>query len=89
MNDSTPGTRIDHTSLDPSRVPMVINENEAPDVVSHNASAEAIFIGWTSVMTLASRSPVISTTSEPMSMPTRPSRTDGRNTSTSRCFIRK
>src|SRR6478609_9300350 len=89
MNDSTPGTRMEKTSVDPSRVPMVNSENEAPSVVSHNASAAAIFIGWTSVMTLASRSPVMITARDPMSMPTKPNRTAGRKTSTSRFFIRK
>ncbi len=34
-------------------------------------------------------SPVTSTASEPISIPTRPIRTDGRNTATSRRFIRK
>ena len=58
-------------------------------LVSYSASAAAIFIGWTSVITLASRSPVTRVATAPISMPTRPSRTDLRNSGTSRCFIRK
>ena len=55
---SRPGTLTENFSLLPSSEPIVNSENGAllPTVL-YRASAEAIFIGWTSVMTLPWRSP--------------------------------
>ena len=60
---------------------MVNRENEAGAEVSYSASAAAIFIGWVSVMTLPSMSPEAKKPTAPMSVATRPSRSEENMTS--------
>ena len=63
MNERRYGIRIEKTSSVPSSEPIVKMENEAGCEVSQSASADAIFIGCTSVMIRAWRSPVTVTRS--------------------------
>ena len=62
-NDSSPGTLIANFSSDPSRLPMVRSEKPAESSPSYSASAAAIFIGWTSVITFPWKSPETATPS--------------------------
>ena len=73
MKESTEGTPIWKTDFDPSKVPIVSNENGALDCVSYKASAAAIFIGCCSVMMRAVRSPETETKTKLINMMMPPS----------------
>src|SRR5256885_2020928 len=82
-NDSRYGTLIEKISFDPSSVPTVNTENDAGFSVSYSASAAAIFIGCTSVITLPCRSPLIATPTLATSTTDAPIFSADRNTSLS------
>ena len=83
-NESSRGTRSENVSSEPSGVPIEKIENDAGALVSYWASAAAIFIGCTSVITLACWSPLAATPSAATSSTIEAIRPEVRNASGSR-----